>query len=52
MTSLLNDKTETTVNEKWLTAVADPKDVGIRVDKWLATWTKLSRARIGALIES
>jgi 23S rRNA pseudouridine1911/1915/1917 synthase len=50
MTSLCNDKTETTVNEKWLTAVAEPKDVGIRVDKWLATWTKLSRARIGALI--
>ena len=52
MTTLHNDKTETTLNEKWLTAVADPKDIGIRVDKWLATWTKLSRARIGALIET
>lgn len=34
----------------WHTATAESSDAGIRLDKWLAGWTELSRARIGALI--
>ncbi len=52
MISLEKDNTKTSLKEKWLTAVAGPGDTGIRVDKWLATWTELSRSRIGALIEA
>jgi len=37
---------------KWHTATAEAEAAGIRVDKWLAGWTELSRARIGALIEA
>jgi len=36
----------------WHTATAEAQDAGTRVDKWLAGWTELSRARIGALIEA
>ena len=36
----------------WHTATAEAPDAGTRVDKWLAGWTELSRARIGALIEA
>ena len=36
----------------WHTATAEASDAGIRVDKWLAGWTELSRARIGALIDA
>jgi len=36
----------------WHTATAETDAAGIRVDKWLAGWTELSRARIGALIDA
>ena len=36
----------------WHTQTAKAADAGTRVDKWLAGWTELSRARIGALIEA
>ena len=36
----------------WHAATAEADDVGIRVDKWLAGWTELSRARLRALIET
>ena len=36
----------------WHTTTAEAADAGTRVDKWLAGWTELSRARIGALIEA
>ncbi len=36
----------------WHTQTAIADDAGIRVDKWLAGWTELSRARLRVLIES
>ena len=37
---------------QWLTRVANEPDMGERLDKWVAGWTELSRARILALIAS
>ncbi|MGB3457148.1 MAG: RluA family pseudouridine synthase [Litorimonas sp.] len=36
---------------RWQTRTAAPEDAGIRLDKWLSSWTELSRARIKALVE-
>ncbi|MEP3892250.1 MAG: RluA family pseudouridine synthase [Hellea sp.] len=36
----------------WHAATAEAGDVGIRVDKWLAGWTQLSRARLRVLVET
>jgi len=36
----------------WHTRTATIDEAGIRVDKWLASWTDLSRARLRVLIES
>lgn len=36
----------------WHTQTAAAEDAGSRVDKWLAGWTELSRARLRVLIES
>ena len=36
----------------WQTRIADERDVGARLDKWLSGWTELSRARIRTLVEA
>jgi len=36
----------------WEARTAEDGDAGQRVDKWLSSWTELSRARIKALVES
>ena len=36
----------------WHVNTATLEDVGIRLDKWLASWTELSRTRLRQLIES
>lgn len=35
----------------WETRSAEDGDAGLRVDRWLSSWTELSRARIKGLIE-
>lgn len=35
----------------WEARSAEPSDAGLRVDRWLSSWTELSRARIKTLIE-
>lgn len=37
---------------KWETRVAETEDAGQRLDKWLSTWTDLSRSRIKTLVET
>lgn len=37
---------------QWQTRTAEAPDAGERVDKWLSSWTELSRARIKALVET
>ncbi len=37
---------------RWETRTAEETDAGQRVDRWLSSWTELSRARIKSLIES
>lgn len=37
---------------EWLTRIANEPDMGERLDKWLAGWAELSRARVLALIAS
>jgi len=36
----------------WQTRIAEERDVGARLDKWLSGWTELSRARIRTLVEA
>ena len=36
----------------WHTQTAKADDTGQRIDKWLASWTELSRSRLRLLIES
>ena len=36
----------------WQSRVADDADAGQRIDRWLAGWTELSRARIKGLMEA
>ena len=52
MLSRTGDPVTETVNAgHWQARTAEETDSGTRVDKWLAGWTELSRARIKALIE-
>lgn len=37
---------------RWDTRIATSDDAGERLDKWLSSWTELSRARIRDLVES
>ena len=37
---------------KWHTQIAEAGDTKHRIDKWLASWTQLSRSRLRTLIES
>jgi len=37
---------------KWQTRVAEEADAGQRLDKWLSSWTELSRSRIRTLVET
>lgn len=39
-------------NGKWETYTAETGDAGQRLDKWLSTWTELSRSRIRDLVET
>ena len=36
----------------WETRLASEEDAGERLDKWLSSWTELSRSRIKSLVES
>ncbi len=44
--------TDVQKNADWQVQTASEEDVGIRLDKWLAGWTELSRTRLRVLIES
>ena len=39
-------------NGTWETRTADADDAGQRLDKWLSSWTELSRSRIRDLVET
>ena len=39
-------------NGTWETRTAESEDAGQRLDKWLSSWTELSRSRIRDLVES
>lgn len=51
MTQDLNDTAEDNTPRNWEIRTAEPDDAGQRLDKWLSSWTELSRARIKALVE-
>lgn len=42
----------TNTDGTWNTRTAQDADEGQRLDKWLSTWTELSRSRIRALVET
>ena len=44
--------TEEQTSGDWQVQTATLEDVGIRLDKWLAGWTDLSRTRLRSLIEN
>jgi len=43
---------EEEISNNWQVQTAQAGDVGVRLDKWLASWTELSRTRLRNLIEN